>query len=232
MPVDGGSAHEGVETTMSNGKTATVAAPTVPPASAALALPPKVAIADTNANPAPLGLLCFALTTVLLSAHNAGFFGLDAMIVAMAVFYGGIAQVFAGVFEWRKNNTFASTAFISYGFFWLTLAGIIVFPKLGLADRPNEIAMGSYLAMWGLMSFVLFIATFRLNKALQVVFFLLVVAFALLSIGDFIKSPMLTRLAGYEGIVLGFAAMYTGLAQVLNELYGRVVWPLGPVAKK
>ena len=217
---------------MSDGKTATVAAPIAPAATAAPALPAKVAIVDTNANPAPLGLLCFALTTVLLSAHNAGFFALDAMILAMAVFYGGIAQVFAGVFEWRKNNTFASTAFISYGFFWLTLAGIIVFPKLGIADRPGEIAMGSYLAMWGLLSFVMFIGTFRLNVALQVTFLLLVIAFALLSIGDFTGNRMLIRLAGFEGMVLGFAAMYTGLAQILNELYGRVVWPLGPVVKK
>jgi succinate-acetate transporter protein len=217
---------------MSNGKTVTVAAPPAPAATAALALPAKIAIVDSNANPAPLGLLSFALTTILLSAHNAGFFGLDAMILAMAVFYGGIAQVFAGVFEWRKNNTFASTAFISYGFFWLTLAGIIVFPKLGIAERPNEVAMGAYLGMWGLLSFVMFIGTFRLNKALQVTFFLLVITFALLSVGDFNSSPTLKRLAGFLGIALGFAAMYTGLAQVLNELYGRVVWPLGPVVKK
>lgn len=216
---------------MSNGKTATVAAP-IAPTGAVPALPPKVAIADNYANPAPLGLLCFALTTILLSAHNAGFFGLDASILAMAVFYGGIAQVFAGIFEWRKNNTFATTAFISYGFFWLTLAGIIVFPKLGIADRPSELAMSAYLAMWGLMSFVMWIATFRLNKALQLTFFLLVVAFALLAAGDFTGNRALTRIAGFEGMALGFVAMYTGLAQVLNELYGRVVWPLGPVVKK
>jgi succinate-acetate transporter protein len=104
---------------------------TASPIVASPALPAKIAIVDSNANPAPLGLLCFALTTILLSAHNAGFFGLDAMILAMAIFYGGTAQIFAGVFEWRKNNTFATTAFISYGFFWLTLAGIIVFPKIG-----------------------------------------------------------------------------------------------------
>ncbi len=205
----------------------TAAAPVASPP----ALPATIKIADSNANPAPLGLLCFALTTILLSAHNAGFFGLDAMILAMAVFYGGIAQVFAGVFEWRKNNTFATTAFISYGFFWLTLAGIIVFPKLGLAERPSEVAMGSYLAIWGLMSFVMFIGTFRLNKALQVTFFLLVVAFALLAAGDFTGNKSFTKIAGFEGMVLGFSAMYTGLAQILNELYGRVVWPLGPVVK-
>jgi Predicted membrane protein len=191
-----------------------------------------IAIKDQTGNPAPLGLLCFALTTILLSMHNAGLFGLDAMILAMAVFYGGISQIIAGIFEWKKNNTFATTAFISYGFFWLTLAGIITFPKLGLAEKPSEVAMAAYLGIWGLMSFVMFIGTFRLNKALQVTFFLLVVAFALLSIGDLIGSKTLKTLAGFEGIVLGFAAFYTGLAQVLNELYGRVVWPLGPVVKK
>jgi succinate-acetate transporter protein len=153
------------------------------------------------------------------------------MILSMAVFYGGTAQIFAGVFEWRKNNTFAATAFISYGFFWLTLAGIIVFPKLGLAERPNEVAMASYLGIWGLLSFVMFIGTFRLNRALQVTFFLLVVAFALLAIGDLLGSATLKTLAGWEGIVLGFTAIYTGLAQVINEVYGRVLMPLGPVKK-
>jgi len=206
------------------------ASPVAAPAPAA-ALAQAVTIADTTANPAPLGLLCFGLTTVLLSMHNAGLFGLDAMILAMAVFYGGTAQIFAGVFEWRKNNTFAATAFISYGFFWLTLAGIIVFPKIGIAERPTEVAMASYLGMWGLLSFVMFIGTFRLNRALQVTFFLLVVAFALLAIGDLLGSATLKTLAGWEGIVLGFAAIYTGLAQVINEVYGRVLMPLGPVKK-
>ncbi len=209
--------------------TVKTASPIAAPAQAAV--PQTLSIADTTANPAPLGLLCFGLTTVLLSLHNAGFFALDAMILAMAVFYGGTAQIFAGVFEWRKNNTFAATAFISYGFFWLTLAGIIVFPKLGIAERPSEVAMASYLGMWGLLSFVMFIGTFRLNRALQVTFFLLVVTFALLAIGDLLASITLRTLAGWVGIVLGFAAIYTGLAQVINEVYGRVLMPLGPVKK-
>lgn len=195
------------------------------------AKPQVISIQDTTANPAPLGLLCFALTTILLNIHNAGFTGLDAMIISMGIFYGGIAQIFAGVFEWRKNNTFAATAFISYGSFWLTLCGIIMLPKMGLADAPGPIAMASYLGVWGLMSFVLFIATFRLNRALQVTFFLLVILFALLAIGDILGSTTLRIIAGYEGILTGLAAMYTGLAQILNELYGRIVWPLGPVAK-
>ena len=213
---------------MSDAKLATIS-PIAP--AAAPALPPKIAIADTYANPAPLGLLCFAMTTILLSAHNAGLIALDAAIVAMAVFYGGAAQIIAGIFEWRKNNTFASTAFISYGSFWLTIAGIIVFPKLGLADKPSGTTMAAYLGLWGLISFILFIGTLRLNRALQVVFFLLTVAFALLALGDLTGNALLTKIGGWEGIVLGFAAMYTGLAQVLNEVYGRVVWPLGPVQK-
>jgi succinate-acetate transporter protein len=180
----------------------------------------------------PWGLLCFALTTILLNIHNAGFTGLDAMIVSMGIFYGGIAQIFAGVFEWRKNNTFAATAFISYGSFWLTLCGIIMLPKMGLAEAPGPIAMACYLGIWGLMSFVLFIATFRLNRALQLTFFLLVILFALLALGDILGSTTLRVIAGYEGILTGLVAMYTGLAQILNELYGRTVWPLGPVTKK
>ena len=195
-------------------------------------MPQAIAIKDQTGNPAPLGLLCFALTTILLSMHNAGLFGLDAMILAMAVFYGGIGQVIAGIMEWRKNNTFATLAFVSYGFFWLSLAGIIVFPKLGLAEKPSEVAMASDLGVWGLLSFVMFIATFRLNRALQVTFFVLVIAFALLSIGDLTGNAGLKTLAGWIGIFLGFCAFYTGLAQVLNEVYGRIVWPLGPVVKK
>jgi succinate-acetate transporter protein len=213
---------------MSNGKTATAAAPLATPA-----LPQTVTIADTTANPAPLGLLCFGLTTTLLSIHNAGLYPLDAMIVSMALFYGGTAQIFAGVFEWKKKNTFATTAFISYGFFWLTLCGIIMLPKMGLAAAPDKTSMACFLAVWGLMSFVLFIGTFRLNRALQVTFFLLVVLFALLVAGDIPPgNPQITKIAGYEGVLTGLAAMYTGLAQVLNELYGRVVMPLGPYQPK
>jgi len=214
---------------MSDAQLATV--PPIATTAAAPTFPAKIAIADTYANPAPLGLLCFALTTILLSAHNAGLFALDAMILAMAVFYGGVAQIIAGIFEWRKNNTFATTAFISYGSFWLTLAGIIVFPKLGIAEKSSGDAMAAYLGIWGVMSLVMFIGTLRLNRALQVTFFLLTVAFALLALGDLTGNKTLTRIAGWEGIVLGFSAMYTGLAQVINEVYGRTICPLGPVQK-
>lgn len=192
---------------------------------------PVVNLADKTANPAPLGLCCFGLTTVLLNLHNAGFFGLDAMILSMGIFYGGLAQILAGYMEWRKNNTFATTAFISFGSFWLTLAGIIALPRLGVADAPTATAMAFYLGIWGFFALILFIGTFRLSRALQVTFFLLVVLFGLLVIGDVTGDRTWTTIAGYEGIVCGMAAIYTGLAQVINEVYGRAICPLGAPKK-
>src|SRR5436190_8379260 len=127
-------------------------------------------IKDTTANPAPLGLLGFGMTTVLLNLHNAGFYELNAMILAMGICYGGVAQIIAGVMEWRKNNTFAATAFISYGLFWLSLVTLIVLAKLGLGAASSETSMAAYLAMWGLFTAVMFVGTLRLNRALQVVF--------------------------------------------------------------
>jgi succinate-acetate transporter protein len=151
------------------------------------------------------------------------------MILAMGIFYGGIAQIIAGIMEWKKANTFGTTAFTSYGLFWLTLVGLLVLPKMGLGDKPSEVAMGSYLFMWGLFTAVMFIGTLKTNKALQFVFFSLAVLFFLLAARDFTGSAAIGTLAGYEGIICGFSAIYTGLAQVLNESFGKVVAPLGPV---
>src|SRR5512141_1141593 len=100
-------------------------------------MPPIVIRKDTTANPAPLGLLGFGMTTVLLNIHNAGFFGLGSMILGMGAFYGGIAQIIAGVMEWKKGNTFGTTAFTSYGLFWLSLVTMIVMPKVGHAEAPE-----------------------------------------------------------------------------------------------
>lgn len=184
---------------------------------------------DLTANPAPLGLLGFGMTTVLLNIHNAGFFPQNAMILAMGIFYGGLAQVFAGVMEWKKNNTFGTTAFTSYGFFWLSLVGLIVMPKLGWIVAPDAKAMAAYLFMWGLFTFCMFIGTLRINRALQVVFGSLAILFFLLAAGDYTGNIAITHLAGYEGIFCGFSAIYAAIAQVLNEVYGKTVLPIGPV---
>src|SRR5256885_11808482 len=185
---------------------------------------------DTTGNPAPLGLLGFGLTTVLLNLHNAGFYELNTMILAMGICYGGIAQVIAGIMEWKKGNTFAMTAFISYGLFWLSLVALIVLTKLGWATATNDQAMAAYLFMWGLFTLVMFIGTLRFHIAGQIVFGSLTLLFFLLAYGDYTNaSAGFKHFTGYEGIFCGFSAIYTGLAQVLNELYGKVILPLGPV---
>jgi succinate-acetate transporter protein len=188
-------------------------------------------IKDTTANPAPLGLLGFGTTTVLLNLHNAGFYSLGSMILAMGIFYGGCAQIIAGIMEWKKNNTFGTTAFCSFGLFWLTLVGLIVMPKIGWIDAPQKHAMVAYLFMWGLFTAIMYIGTLRLNGALQFVFASLAILFFLLAIADGTGNPTIKTVAGYEGIICGLSAVYTGLAQVLNEVYGRVVAPLWPVQK-
>lgn len=174
----------------------------------------------------------FGMTTVLLNFHNAGFFPLDSMILAMGIFYGGVAQIIAGIMEWKKGNSFAATAFTSYGMFWLSLVALVVLPKSGVGIiAPSGMAMPAYLAMWGLFTAVLFIGTLRLNRALQVVFGSLTLLFALLAIGDAQGSAAIGRIAGWEGLFCGASAIYTGLAQILNEVYGRTIWPLGPVTR-
>ncbi|MBE9583575.1 acetate uptake transporter [Mucilaginibacter sp. JRF] len=190
-----------------------------------------VSVVDSTANPAPLGLCAFGMTTVLLNIHNAGFFEINAMILSMGIFYGGTAQVIAGIIEAKKNNTFGLTAFTSYGMFWLTFVGMNFLPKLGLAEKTANNALVAFLAMWGLFTLLLFFGTLRLSKALQFVFGSLVILFGLLVWGDATGNENIKHLAGYEGIICGASAIYTGIAQVLNEVYGRVVLPLGPVAK-
>ena len=200
-------------------------------------------IKDTNANPAPLGLLGFGMTTVLLNLHNAGFYKLNSMVLAMGLCYGGAAQVIAGIMEWKKGNTFATTAFISYGFFWLSLVTLIVLPKIvtgshvdgtvpipGIVDTTSD-ALAAFLALWGVFTAVMFVGTFKLNRALQVVFGSLTLLFFLLVIAKHSGNESIEHIAGYEGIFCGFAAIYTGLAQVLNEVHGKTVWPLGVVNK-
>jgi succinate-acetate transporter protein len=178
-----------------------------------------VVLKDTTANPAPLGLMGFGMTTVLLNLHNAGLFKLGTMIMAMGICYGGLAQILAGIFEWKKNNTFGATAFTSYGLFWLSLVFLLIMPKLGLGDAPEKNAMVAYLVAWGVFTGVMFIGTLKLNGYLQFVFGSLTILFFLLAIGDATGNPAITRIAGYEGIICGGSAVYTALYQVIKELY-------------
>ncbi len=194
---------------------------------------PDTIVPDKTGNPAPLGLMGFGMTTVLLNLHNAGFIALDTMILSMGIFYGGLAQIIAGIMEWKKGNTFACTAFISYGMFWLSLVALIALPHAGLGlAGPSGYSIPAYLAAWGVFTLVLFVATLRLNRALQVVFATLTILFFMLAAGDAFGSAAIGKAAGWVGLLCGASAIYTGLAQVLNEVNGKTVWPLGPVAQK
>jgi uncharacterized protein len=184
-------------------------------------------IQDTSANPAPLGLFGFGMTTVLLNIHNAGFYEMNSMILAMGIFYGGIAQVIAGVLESKKNNTFGMTAFVSYGFFWLTLVALIFMSKWGWVTPTTKPALATYLLVWGIFTGLLFIGTLKLNRALQFVFATLTILFFLLAIGNYTENEGLLKFAGYEGIICGASAIYTGIANLLNEVYKRDILPLG-----
>jgi succinate-acetate transporter protein len=188
--------------------------------------PTVVSIQDNTANPAPLGLLAFGMTTVLLNLHNAGLFELSSMILAMGFFYGGLGQVIAGIEEWQKKNTFGATAFTSYGIFWMSLVALLVLPKMGWAEAASNTAMVFYLVMWGIFTTCMFIGTLKLTRTLRFVFGSLALLFFLLALGDATGSAGIKTLAGIEGIICGLSAIYTAIGQVLNEVYKKQVLPL------
>ena len=187
-----------------------------------------IVIKDSTANPAPLGLLGFGMTTILLNIHNAGIYELDSMIMGMGIFMGGIAQIFAGLQEWKKNNTFGATAFTAYGSFWLSLVALWLIPKtsFGADYKSSETAVGWYLLIWGIFTFFMFIGTLKLSRLLQIIFLTLTILFVLLAVSDFTGNKSLHTIAGYEGIICGASAFYGCVAQVINEVYGRKVFPL------
>lgn len=180
------------------------------------------------ANPAPLGLMGFGATTVLLNLHNAGIISGTSlgMIFAMGIFYGGLAQVIAGILEFRKGNTFGMTAFTSYGMFWIALVALLQFPGWGWADKVDNTSMAFFLGVWGLFTAFMFVATLKKNVVLQIVFGTLTVLFFLLAIGDYTGIAWIKTLAGYEGILCGLSAIYLACAEIMNDAYGKKVLPV------
>lgn len=183
----------------------------------------RVTLQDLTANPAPLGLLGFGLTTVLLMIHNAGFYPINSMILGMAVAYGGIAQILACWMEYKKGNTFGMVAFGSFGLFWWSFVILTILPKIGLATAPDPVSLASYFFMWGIFTLVMFFATLKHNRGLQVIFISLAVLFFLLTTVELTGNTTLGIIAGYEGIFTGLSAVYVGLAFVINETYKRDV---------
>ncbi|MBM7072771.1 acetate uptake transporter [Shewanella sp. 202IG2-18] len=178
------------------------------------------------ANPAPLGLMGFGMTTVLLNIHNAGFFPIDSMILSMGIFYGGIAQIIVGIMCFMRGDTFGTTAFTSYGLFWLTLVGLILMPSAGV-QASTPAFMGWYLVLWGMFTGFMFVGSLKYPIAKQFVFGSLTILFFLLAARDFTGSELLGTIAGYEGIICGLSAIYFAMAQVINNEYGRTVFPVG-----
>ena len=180
------------------------------------------------ANPGPLGLLGFGMTTVLLNLHNAGLLPLSIAIVAMGIALGGLAQIIAGIFEMKQGNTFAGTAFTAYGLFWWSLVLIWVnpFAEAGI-EAASKVAMGWYLLLWGIFTLFMFIGTLKHNKATQVVFGSLTILFMLLALGDFTGNHTITIIAGFEGIFCGLSAIYSAMGQIVNAEFGKKIIPLG-----
>jgi succinate-acetate transporter protein len=196
-------------------------------------------MSEKLSNPAPLGLLGFGMTTALLNLHNAGFYPLNSMILAMGLAYGGLAQVIAGIMEYRKGNTFGTVAFSSYGLFWWSLVLLLVFPRFEIFDlavdsplqATNSTAMAAYFFMWGLFTFIMFFGTLKANRALQFVFLSLAILFFLLTTRDLTGITDIGTIAGYEGIICGLSAVYLALAEVLNEVHGKTILPIGQMSK-
>ena len=187
-----------------------------------------VEIKDITAGAGALGLLGYGMPGVLLGLANAGIIQAGSMILGMVIFFGGFAMFTAGLMEWKKGNTYGMAAYASYGLFWFSFAALLLLPVLGLAkDTGGAGAMAAYLALWGLFTVILFIGSLKMSRALQFVLGTLAIVFLLESAGAATGSSIFTVLAGYIGIVSGFAAIYTALAPVLNDIYGRTIAPLG-----
>jgi len=182
------------------------------------------------ANPAPLGLIGFGLTTVILSLINAGILpkGGEPVILPLAFAFGGLAQMIAGMMEFRCGNTFGTVAFLSYGAFWWWFALLVLLGEHGVLDLTQA---GSTIAVtligWGVFTLYMWIATFRLTKALWWVFLTLWITFFLLGFGDLLGMHALTQAGGCVGLLCGLLAMYTSFALVANSTFGRTVLPIG-----
>jgi succinate-acetate transporter protein len=198
----------------------------------------NMGVTEKLANPAPLGLLGFGLTTVLLNLHNAGFFPLDTMILAMGLAYGGLAQVIVGAMEFKKGNTFGTVAFTSYGLFWWSLVALLVLPSFSFVgiSAPTDAALAAYFFMWGLFTFGMFFGTLKKNRALQFVFLSLTILFFLLMVRELTANALLfgnvtiNTVLGYEGVICGLSAVYLAIAEVLNETYEKTILPICPTS--
>ncbi|MCL2156846.1 MAG: acetate uptake transporter [Methanobrevibacter sp.] len=181
---------------------------------------------NTFANPAPLGLFGFGITTILLSLHNAGITDLSMVILSVAVCLGGFAQVIAGIFEMKFENTFGASAFISFGFFWISMAMIWLLPTIGNVQAVDPVSIAFYLLIFGCFTSFMFLSSLKHAKILQILFAVVSVLFFLLAAADFTGIAILTTIAGYLGIFLGAAAMYGCVGMIVNNDWKKDIFKL------
>jgi succinate-acetate transporter protein len=187
----------------------------------------------TIADPGPLGLAAFALTTFVLSMFNAKLMGAggEPIVFGLAFAYGGLAQLLAGMWEFRTGNTFGAVAFTSYGAFWLSFWAFEQFYADKVAKPDLGHAVGLYLIAWGIFTAYMFIASLRTTGAIALVFLLLTATFLLLGIGEARASANISKLGGYVGLATALAAWYASFAAVTNSTFGRTVMPVRPLSR-
>ena len=204
-------------------------ASTIERTESARATVPAVATAD----PGPLGLAAFALTTFVLSMFNAKLMGAagEPVVFGLALAYGGLAQLLAGMWEFRAGNTFGATAFTSYGAFWLSFWAFVQFYEKSVPEKVAGHAIGLYLIAWGIFTAYMFIASLRTTAAIALVFLLLAVTFLLLGIGNAGANDSIVKLGGYVGLATAVAAWYASFAGVTNSTFRRTVLPVRSLSR-
>jgi uncharacterized protein len=195
--------------------------------------PPADPAAASIADPAPLGLAAFALPTFVLSMFNAGLVDAagEPIVVGLALAYGGGAQLLAGMWEFRKGNTFGATAFTSYGAFWLSFWAYVAFFAEGVPEANRGSAVGLYLIAWGIFTAYMWVASFRTNAAVNLVFLLLTITFFVLGVGDAGGNDTIFKLGGWLGLATAAAAWYASFAGVTNSTFGRAMLPVWPLRR-
>ena len=189
-----------------------------------------VVFTEKLANPAPLGLAAFGLTTLVLNVVNSGIISHDdnvSMVWPLGLMFGGLAQLLAGMWEAKKNNTFGMTAFSAFGAFWMALGLLKVLQAGGVVAAVSPSGMSVFLVCWGIFTAYMFVGTIKISHALQAVFGTLVILFFLLAIGQ--HNDTWEKIGGYEGLLCAGTALYTSAALVINDTWGRQVLPLGTV---
>jgi succinate-acetate transporter protein len=194
---------------------------------------PPPATAVTIADPAPLGLAAFALTTFVLSMFNAGLVGKqgEPIVLGLALAYGGTAQLLAGMWEFRKGNTFGATAFSSYGAFWISFWAYVAFFAKEIPEANRGSAVGLYLIAWGIFTTYMWVASLRTTAAVSLVFLLLAITFFVLGIGDAGGNDTISKLGGWLGLATALAAWYASFAGVTKFTFGREVLPERPLQR-